>query len=285
VARERAPQGPKALDRILGVRFRDGSLRELALTHRSYAFENELPANNERLEFLGDAVLGVVVTDMAFREFPEMPEGELAKLRAAIVNMSALADAARDLGLGRFVLLGRGEEMSGGRDKSSILADALEAVLGAVYLDRDLPAARKLVERVFRPRMIAYVRGEGERDYKTILQELASAEVRSVPEYRIRERGPDHQKEFTATVFLAGKEWGTGIGRSKKEAEQQAAHQAYVRLSERAEPAEPAGKWGAGGAQGASADARAVAPRKKGAGGAQGASADARAVAPRKKGA
>ena len=268
MARERAPEGPKALDRILGVRFRDGSLRELALTHRSYAFENELPANNERLEFLGDAVLGVVVTDMAFREFPEMPEGELAKLRAAIVNMSALADAARDLGLGRFVLLGRGEEMSGGRDKSSILADALEAVLGAVYLDRDLPAARKLIERVFRPRMIAYVRGEGERDYKTILQELASAEVHSVPDYRLRETGPDHQKEFTATVFLAGKEWGTGIGRSKKEAEQQAAHQAYVRLSERAEPAEPAepaGQWGAGGAQGASADARAVAPRKKGA--------------------
>ena len=123
-----------------------------SLTHRSYAFENELPANNERLEFLGDAVLGIVVTDMAFGEFPEMPEGELAKLRAAIVNMSALADAARDLGLGRFVLLGRGEEMSGGRDKSSILADALEAVLGAVYLDRGLPAARKLIERVFRPR-------------------------------------------------------------------------------------------------------------------------------------
>jgi len=261
VARGRAPEGPKALDHILGVRFRDASLRQLALTHRSYAFENELPANNERLEFLGDAVLGIVVTDMAFGEFPEMPEGELAKLRAAIVNMSALADAARDLGLGRFVLLGRGEEMSGGRDKSSILADALEAVLGAVYLDRGLPAARKLIERVFRPRMIAYVRGEGERDYKTILQELASAEARSVPEYRIRERGPDHQKEFTATVFLAGKELGTGIGRSKKEAEQQAAHEAYVRLSERGEPA---GAWGPPGAPKASADARSAAPREKG---------------------
>jgi ribonuclease-3 len=265
VARERAPEGPKALDRILGVRFRDGSLRQLALTHRSYAFENELPANNERLEFLGDAVLGIVVTDMAFREFPEMPEGELAKLRAAIVNMSALADAARDLGLGRFILLGRGEEMSGGRDKSSILADALEAVLGAVYLDRGLPAARTLIERVFRPRMIAYVRGEGPRDDKTILQELASAEVHSVPEYRIRERGPDHQKEFTATVFLAGKEWGSGIGRSKKEAEQQAAHEAYVRLSERAEPAEHAGASGERGTQEAAAQARAAAPRKKGA--------------------
>jgi ribonuclease-3 len=206
-----------------------------------YAFENERPANNERLEVLGDAVLGIVVTDMAFREFPEMPEGELAKLRAAIVNMGALADVARDIGLGRFVLLGKGEEMSGGRDKSSILADALEALLGAVYLDRGLEAAGKLIRRLFRPRMIAYVRGEGERDYKTILQEIASAELHSVPEYRIRERGPDHEKEFTATVVLAGKEWGVGMGRSKKEAEQQAAHEAYVRLSERAAPAEAKG--------------------------------------------
>jgi ribonuclease-3 len=241
VARDRGGDGPKALDRILGVRFRDASLRRLALTHRSYAFENDLTANNERLEFLGDAVLGIVVTDMAFTEFPEMPEGELAKLRAAIVNMGALADVARDLGLGRFVLLGKGEEMSGGRDKSSILADALEALLGAVYLDRGLDAAGKLVRRLFRPRMIAYVRGEGERDYKTILQEIASAELHVVPEYKIRERGPDHQKEFTATVVLAGKEWGVGMGRSKKEAEQQAAHEAYVRLSERAEPAQAKG--------------------------------------------
>jgi ribonuclease-3 len=285
VAREHTTEGPKALDPVLGVRFRDVALQQLALTHRSYAFENELPANNERLEFLGDAVLGIVVTDMAFREFPEMPEGELAKLRAAIVNMGALADAARDLGLGRFILLGRGEAMSGGFDKSSILADALEALLGAVYLDRGLPAARKLIERVFRPRMIAYVRGEGERDYKTILQELASAEVHAVPDYRIRERGPDHQKEFTATVFLGGKEWGTGAGRSKKEAEQQAAHEAYVRLSERAEPAEPAGAPGVRGAQEASAPARAAAPRKKGVRGAQEASAPARAAAPRKEGA
>ncbi|HLA93056.1 MAG TPA: ribonuclease III [Actinomycetota bacterium] len=226
---------------MLGVRFRDASLRQLALTHRSYAFENDLPANNERLEFLGDAVLGIVVTDMAFREFPEMPEGELAKLRAAIVNMGALADVARDIGLGRFVLLGKGEEMSGGRDKSSILADVIEALLGAIYLDRGLEAASKLIGRLFRPRMIAYVRGEGERDYKTILQEIASSELHVVPEYRIRERGPDHQKEFTATVVLAGKEWGVGMGRSKKEAEQQAAHEAYVRLSERAEPAEAKG--------------------------------------------
>ena len=238
---EQGSAGPKELDRALGVRFRDAALREAAVTHRSYAFEQEREVNNERLEFLGDAVLGLVVTDVAYREFPEMPEGELAKLRAAIVNMSALADVARDLGLGEFILLGKGEEMSGGRDKASILADALEAVLGAVYLDRGLDTARKLIERLFRPRMVAYVRGEGARDYKTILQELASSDHHALPEYRISDRGPDHEKEFTATVYLAGTAWGTGIGRSKKEAEQQAAHEAYRRLSERSAEAEAKG--------------------------------------------
>ncbi len=225
----------REIDRALGVRFRDRSLCEVALTHRSYAFERGLDVNNERLEFLGDAVLGLVVTDMAYREFPEMSEGELAKLRAAIVNMGALAEVARDLGLGRFVLLGKGEESSGGRDKASILADVLEALLGAVYLDRGLETARRLIERLFRPRMVAYVRGEGERDYKTILQELAASELRTLPEYRITERGPDHEKEFTATVYLAGEALGTGTGRSKKEAEQQAAHEAFRRLSERSQ--------------------------------------------------
>ncbi|HZD16567.1 MAG TPA: ribonuclease III [Actinomycetota bacterium] len=225
----------------MGVRFKDGALRQTALTHRSYAFEHDLGYHNERLEFLGDSVLGVVVTDMAYREFPDMPEGELAKLRAAIVNMGALADVARDLGLGRFVLLGKGEELSGGQDKSSILADALEALLGAVYLDRGMQPARKLIVRLFRPRMVAYVRGEGDRDYKTILQELASAELHVLPEYRISERGPDHEKEFTATLLLSGTAWGKGMGRSKKEAEQQAAHEAYVRLNERAAPFEAKG--------------------------------------------
>jgi ribonuclease-3 len=222
----------RALERALGVAFRDADLRTTALTHRSYAFEHELGANNERLEFLGDAVLGLVVTDMAYRAFPDLAEGELAKLRASIVNMSALADVARDLALGDAVRLGKGEEMSGGRDKASILADALEAMLGAIYLDQGLDVATRLIQRLFRPRMTAYARGEGERDYKTILQELASQDLRSLPEYRIAERGPDHQKEFTATVFLAGKPWGTGTGRSKKEAEQQAAHEAWQRLSE-----------------------------------------------------
>jgi ribonuclease III len=221
------------LDEALGVTFADASLREAALTHRSFAFERGLSVTNERLEFLGDSVLGLVVTDMAYRTLPEMSEGELAKLRAAIVNMQALAEVARSLDIGRLVLLGKGEEQSGGRDKASILADALEAIFGAVYLDRGLATATGLIERLFRPRMEAYVRGEGERDFKTILQELASSRFHSMPDYRIQERGPDHEKEFTATVHLAGEPLGTGVGRSKKEAEQQAAREAYLRITER----------------------------------------------------
>jgi ribonuclease-3 len=215
------------------VSFRDPALREAALTHRSFAFEHGLRVTNERLEFLGDSVLGLVVTDMAYAAYPEMPEGQLAKLRAAIVNMQALADVARSLGMGEVVLLGKGEEQSGGRDKASILADALEAVFGAVYLDLGLDVARELIERLFRPRMEAYVRGEGDRDFKTILQELASQELHALPEYRIAERGPDHEKEFTAVVLVGGESLGTGVGRSKKEAEQQAAREAHARITER----------------------------------------------------
>ena len=222
------------LEDTLGVSFADPELRRLSLTHRSFAFEQGLEATNERLEFLGDSVLGLVVTDMAYAVFPDMPEGQLAKLRAAIVNMQALAEVARSLGLGDAVQLGRGEELSGGRDKASILADALEAVFGAVYLDRGLDVVRGLIDRLFRPRMEAYIRGEGERDHKTILQELASQELRAMPEYRLEERGPDHEKEFTATVLVAGEPLGTGVGRSKKEAEQRAARQAYGRVVGRA---------------------------------------------------
>ena len=182
----------EALDRALRLRFSDGELREAALIHRSFAFEQGLGVTNERLEFLGDAVLGIVVTDLAFRRFPQMPEGALAKLRAAIVNMNSLADVARELDLGSMILLGKGEEMSGGRDKPSILADAFEAVLGAVYLDLGLDAAREVIQRLFWPRMEAYARGEGARDYKTILQERASQDLRALPEYQLTDEGPDH---------------------------------------------------------------------------------------------
>jgi ribonuclease III len=224
---------PEALDRALGVRFGDATLREIALTHRSYAFEQGRTATNERLEFLGDSVLGLIVTDLAFRTYPHLPEGQLAKLRAAIVNMQALAEVARALGIGDLILLGKGEEQSGGHDKASILADALEAIFGAVYLDRGPDVARELIERLFRPRMEAYVRGEGDRDFKTILQELASQQLRALPNYEVDEEGPDHQKAFTATVSVAGERLGTGAGRTKKEAEQQAAREAYEALRAR----------------------------------------------------
>ena len=232
------PRKATRLEKALKVRFKDAGLLRHALTHRSYAFENELSQSmtNERLEFLGDAVLGIVVTDIAYRAFPDLSEGQLAKLRAATVNMTTLADVARGFGLGDEVLLGRGEEMSGGREKSSILADALEAILGAIYLDQGMQAAFRLIDRLFWPRMSAYARGEGDRDYKTSLQELSAQDLGRLPEYRVRERGPDHQKEFTATVFLAGREFGMGTGRSKKEAEQRAARQAYARLLEERDP-------------------------------------------------
>ena len=236
-----APAGrppPESLDGALGVRFHDPELRRAALTHRSFAFENGLETTNERLEFLGDSVLGIVVTDLAYRLFPDLPEGSLAKLRAAVVNMTSLADVARDLDVGSVVLLGKGEEQSGGRDKASILADALEAIFGAVYLDRGLDVARELIERLFRPRMEAYARGEGDRDFKTLLQELASQELRAMPAYELEEQGPDHEKQFTATVYVAGEPLGRGRGRSKKEAEQQAAREAYTKIVERVGRAE-----------------------------------------------
>jgi ribonuclease-3 len=220
------------LERALGVRFRDPDLLKVSLTHRSFAFEQASGITNERLEFLGDAVLGLVVTDLAYRRFPHLAEGELAKLRAATVNMVTLAEIARALRLGEELLLGRGEELSGGRDKTSILADAMEAVLGAIYVDRGLGQASDVIERLFWPRMAAYARGEGGRDYKTGLQELAAQDIGSIPQYRVLEEGPDHDKRFTATVFLGGEPYGSGRGRSKKEAEQEAAREAFDRLAE-----------------------------------------------------
>ena len=219
------------MEKALEIRFKDPALHGAALTHRSFAFEQGVAPTNERLEFLGDAVLGLVITDLAYRAFPNLSEGELAKLRAATVNMTILAEVARELGLGEAVLLGKGEELSGGRNKASILADAMEAVLGAVYLDQGMRVAQRVIKNLFWPRMEAYARGEGDRDYKTSLQELAAQDLGRIPEYRVVERGPDHQKEFTATVFLGGRQFGQGVGRSKKEAEQQAAQEAFGRLT------------------------------------------------------
>jgi ribonuclease III len=205
----------------------DHGLLERALTHRSYAYENGGLPTNERLEFLGDAVLGLIVTDTLYREHPDLPEGQLAKLRAAVVQMRSLARVARDLKLGDYVQLGRGEEGTGGRDKPSILADTLEAVIGAVYMDRGLDAACDLVHRLFDTVIASSAQLGAGLDWKTSLQELTASELLGVPEYRVEESGPDHQKQFRATVRVAGRTYGSGHGKSKKEAEQQAAEAAY----------------------------------------------------------
>jgi ribonuclease-3 len=207
-------------------------LLERALTHRSFAYENGGLPTNERLEFLGDSVLGLIVTDTLFREYPDLPEGQLAKLRAAVVNMRALAGVARGLHLGDYVRLGKGEEGTGGRDKSSILADTLEAVLGAVYLDQGLVEADALVHRLFDPVIARSARLGAGLDWKTSLQELTAAEILGVPEYHVEESGPDHQKSFRASVRIAGRTYGEGEGRSKKEAEQQAAEAAWTSITE-----------------------------------------------------
>lgn len=221
-----SPAEVRDFQKTVGVKL-SAEILTRALTHRSYAYENGGLPTNERLEFLGDSVLGLVVTDTLYRTHPDLSEGQLAKLRAAVVNMRALANVARELGIGRYVRLGRGEEATGGRDKSSILADTLEALIGAVYLDRGLEEASALVHRLFDP-LIARASGLGAGlDWKTSLQELTAAELLGVPEYVVEESGPDHQKTFRATVRVAGQTYGAGEGRSKKEAEQQAAESAW----------------------------------------------------------
>jgi ribonuclease-3 len=182
------------------------------------------------LEFLGDAVLGLVVADALYTAHPDHAEGQLAKLRASVVNARALADVARSLELGRWLRLGKGEEVTGGRDKNSILADTMEAVLGAVYLDRGLAGATVLVRRLFDPLMEVASRQGAALDWKTALQELTAARGLGVPDYLIGESGPDHAKRFTADARVADEVRGAGQGRSKKEAEQQAAEAAWRAL-------------------------------------------------------
>jgi ribonuclease-3 len=204
---------------------------ELAMTHRSYAYENGGLPTNERLEFLGDSVLGVVITEELYRRHPDLPEGQLAKLRAAIVNSRALAAVGRTIGVGGFVKLGRGEQASGGRDKSSILADAVEAIIGAYYLDRGTEPTRTLVLRLFARALDDAAELGAGLDWKTSLQELAAERSMGAPEYVVRESGPDHQKSVHAKVVLGESEVGEGRGNSKKEAEQFAAEQAWTALS------------------------------------------------------
>lgn len=210
-----------------------GDLLTLALTHRSYAYEHGGLPTNERLELLGDAVLGLVIVEELFRRHPENSEGDLAKLRNSIVNSQALAGVARDLtedGLGEYLLLGRGEINTGGHAKASILADTLESLIGAIYLQHGLTGARGVILRLFADLLETAPTLGAALEWKSSLQELTSARGLGVPRYEVSADGPDHDRRFTAVVFVGGEPCGEGAGKSKKAAETDAAAQAWTAL-------------------------------------------------------
>jgi ribonuclease-3 len=229
-ARSASPDLDARLQLALGWSFRDHALLDLALTHRSFCAERGIEESNERLEFLGDSVLGFVVTTFVYAEYPELPEGELAKLRAVVVSSETLAHLANNIDLGAALRLGKGEDASGGREKPSILADAMEAVIAAVYLDGGLDAARHVILVALEGAIREQAAGPGGGDYKTRLQEFAAQLLDQLPRYQIRHEGPDHSKRFFASVLLRGEVYGVGEGRSKKAAEQAAACEAWERL-------------------------------------------------------
>lgn len=225
-------QDRAALLDALGVQLPD-DLLTVALTHRSYAYENGGLPTNERLEFLGDAVLGLVITAEIFGRYPDRSEGDLAKLKSAVVNTQALADIARGLtaeGLGSYLLLGRGEMASGGAQKANLLADGLESLLGATYIEHGHEVARKVVLGLFDPVLETAAELGAGLDWKTSLQELSAARRIGVPSYVVTSTGPEHDKQFTARAMVNGTDYGAGVGRTKKEAEQQAAAAAYAAL-------------------------------------------------------
>jgi ribonuclease-3 len=224
-------EGAAVLAERLGYRFHDLSLLSRALAHRSWCGEQEGGApSNERLEFLGDAVLGLIVARFTYEQYPDFPEGKLAKVRSAVVNARVLALVADRLGIGDVLLLGRGEEGSGGREKASILADAFEAVLGAVYLDGGWAAAESLVLRELGSAIEQAGEEPDDFDHKSRLQERAVREGLGTPRYVVVGSGPDHERAYVAEVFLAGELSGSGTGRSKKDAEQEAARAAWEAL-------------------------------------------------------
>ena len=226
---------PSALEIRIGHQFADPDLFLLALTHRSWCAEHPGAESNERLEFLGDAVLGLVVTDVLFTLYPDRPEGQLAKTRAAVVSAATLVDVGIDMGVCEALRLGKGEEASGGRTKASILADAVEAIIGAVYLDGGIEPARLLVRSEFEDRIATASETPGRADHKTRLQELAARTGNPPPAYHIDESGPDHEKRFRAEVQV-GEFTGLGEGSTKKKAEQRAAGAAVDALARKGQP-------------------------------------------------
>jgi ribonuclease-3 len=207
----------------IGYRFNDPDLLDQAMAHRSWCAERPERTSNERLEFLGDAVLGLVVAEYTFRSHPELSDGVMSKVRASVVNTRVLAEVGIELGIAEHLRLGRGEDLSGGRAKESILADATEAVFGAVYLDGGLAQAERIILGLLRGRIALAVGEPGESDHKSRLQELAVHLGQGVPQYDVEGFGPDHARRYLATVYVAGQRLGTGEGRSKKDAEQMAA--------------------------------------------------------------
>ncbi|CAN5432698.1 ribonuclease III [soil metagenome] len=222
--------GLESLVDRLGHPFSDMALLRRAMAHRSWVAETPGTLSNERLEFLGDAVLGWVVADIVYTRFAELPEGALTDLRKSVVNATALAEVAVELGLGDHLLLGKGEDAAGGRSKPSILSDAFEAVLGAAYVDGGTGVAYRIVERFIGQRLVEAVDTLDRLDHKSSLQELAARLGRGAPEYRLTSEGPDHAKRFSAAVYVDGEQLGRGDGRSKKTAEQAAADDAIAAL-------------------------------------------------------
>lgn len=226
-----APDQLQQLSSRLGHQFADLALLDRALAHRSWCAEHPGRPSNERLEFLGDAVLGWVIADIAYNHHQDLPEGKLTDLRKSVVNATALAEVATGIGLGDFVLLGKGEAAAGGRAKPSILSDAMEAVIGAVYLDGGVTAAQQLIERLFATPLLDAARDLDRLDFKTLLQERTARLFDMAPVYVLSESGPDHAKTFVATVLVNGRTLGGGSGRSKKTAEQAAARTAFDALA------------------------------------------------------
>ncbi|MDO8644221.1 MAG: ribonuclease III [bacterium] len=223
----------KALEKNIGCSFRDKELLTRAITHKSYANEAgfSFGCDNERLEFLGDAVLELTISQALMEKFPHLPEGDLSKMRAGIVNEKQLADMARSLNLGDFLLLGKGEEQTGGRNKNSLLADAYEAVLGAIYQDRGFKKAFELIHAHYESSLPEGPDSVFYQDYKTLLQEKVQSHFRQAPRYRLaREYGPDHDKTFEVNLFVQEKIYGVGTGKNKKEAEQEAARMALEQI-------------------------------------------------------
>lgn len=221
-----------ALEQRLGHDFGDPNLLRRAMCHRSWVAEHDGDDSNERLEFLGDAVLGWVVADLVYRRFGDLDEGALSDLRKSVVNANALAEVAAELHIGAHLLLGKGEDAAGGREKVSILSDAMEAVLGAIYLDGGAEVAFGVVERLFLPRLEETVTSLDRLDYKSALQEILSRLGRPSPDYKVRSTGPDHDKVFYVRLFVAKEQLGEGEGRTKKAAEQAAAAVAFARLTD-----------------------------------------------------